>query len=181
MLLPFNRISPESRLSKPAIQRATVDLPEPDMPTSAATAPHSRSKLMPRSTSRPSKRLYASRTRNSGSAMPQHLARAPAFDNLPCLHGKHPVSHAGKHSGAVADDQHREAEFALQRKKQVRKFDHANRVERGERLVGDDESGPRGDRLREQHALTLSSAQLMRIRSEEARSGRQTRETQQVR
>ena len=48
---PPMRISPGEMLSRPAIMASSVDLPQPEGPTSATNSPSAASRLMPFSTS----------------------------------------------------------------------------------------------------------------------------------
>ena len=57
--LPSMRISPSLTLSSPAIIASSVDLPQPEGPTSATNSPVSASRSMPLRTSTEPKRLWS--------------------------------------------------------------------------------------------------------------------------
>src|SRR6516162_4335758 len=58
-ILPSMRISPSLMLSRPAIIASSVDLPQPDGPTSAMNSPVWASRLIPLRTSTEPKRLWS--------------------------------------------------------------------------------------------------------------------------
>src|ERR1700722_9468393 len=61
-ILPSMRISPSLALSSPAIMASSVDLPQPDGPTSAMNSPVCASRLIPLRTSTEPKRLVSRET-----------------------------------------------------------------------------------------------------------------------
>ena len=61
-ILPSMRISPSLALSSPAIMASSVDLPQPDGPTSAMNSPVCASRSIPLRTSTEPKRLWSRET-----------------------------------------------------------------------------------------------------------------------
>ena len=66
----------------------------------------------------------------------------------------------------MGDEQHRHAELGLQLLQQLQDLRLHSDVERGGRLVGDEEIGAAGERHRDHHALALPARELVRIRAE---------------
>jgi hypothetical protein len=66
-------------------------------------------------------------------------------------------------SGIVANQDHREAELLPERAEELENFVLCRGVEGSGWFIGDDEGRAAGDRLRDEHALTLPSAQFVRI------------------
>lgn len=85
------------------------------------------------------------------------------LDNLTRLHYEQAIGEARLDFGRVADQEHRNARLLFQSLQQVEKIGPAARVEVSGRLVGDQESRIAREGLREDDALALASAQLVRI------------------
>ena len=66
------------------------------------------------------------------------------------------------------DDQGGQAELVAQPQQQGEDLAAYGRVERGDRLVGDDEFGLQHEGARDDHALALAAGQLVRVAQEEA-------------
>src|ERR1035437_10042545 len=120
---PSTRISPEVGVSKSARHRASVDLPEPDGPTSPSVCPRSRLKVTSRIAAWPAKLLLSPRTLRKGSAamggsFPEHLPRGSPFHDAAGLDYEHLVGGSCQNSGAVADEEERGFEFFSQLAKQ---------------------------------------------------------------
>src|SRR5260370_11251679 len=90
------------------------------------------------------------------------LSRAK-FDDLAAVKDQHTIGKAGEQSWVVRDENHRETQFFPERSKHSKNFHFRRGVERGRRLIGNDHGGTADDRLRDQHALPLSSTKLVRI------------------
>ena len=72
----------------------------------------------------------------------------------------------------VADEQHREAEIALQVLQQVDDLRLDRDIERGHRLVAYDQVGIGGERARDADALALAAGELVRPASAASRGSR---------
>ena len=73
------------------------------------------------------------------------------------------VADAIHHTEVVRDEQHRQSAAAPQRIEQVEDLRLDGDVERGRRLIENEQLGIADQRLRDQHALLHAAAQLMRI------------------
>ena len=91
------------------------------------------------------------------------LADLADLGDAPGIHHRHPVRRLGDHAHVMGDEHHRRAMLArqaLQHRDDLR----LNRdVERGRRLVGDDERGFGAKRERDHHALAHAARELVRI------------------
>ncbi len=96
------------------------------------------------------------------------LREGALFNDLAGFHYEDAIGETGLNFGRVADQQKRELHFALQVAQQFDEFRLAYGVEGGGRLVGDDQGGTAGERLREDNALALAAAQLVRVGGENA-------------
>ena len=65
---PRSRMRPASGASKPATRRSSVDLPEPEPPSSARNSPGATSRLSPSSASTAPKRFSTRSTRSNGAS-----------------------------------------------------------------------------------------------------------------
>ena len=88
------------------------------------------------------------------------------FDDLAVLHDVNAVGHVPHDAEVVRDEQHRHAHFFLQRLEQLQDLRLDRDVERGCRLVGDQQVWLVGERDGDHHALPLAAGKLMRISSE---------------
>ena len=79
-----------------------------------------------------------------------------------------------EHRQVVADHDQAEAELAHQVGQQVEHLRLDHHVERGRRLVGDDQLRPAGQRHRDHDALLLAAGELVRVRRAPAARGRPT-------
>jgi len=87
-----------------------------------------------------------------------------AFDDAAAVEDQNAIGEPGEQGGIVGDEEHREAEFFLERSKDVEDFHLRTGVEGCRGLVGDDQGGTAGDGLGDEHALELAAAELMGIR-----------------
>src|SRR6266513_2645980 len=224
--------------SSPTIRRATVDLPQPDSPTSARVSPWRTSSVTP-STARSSRLPSPSNTRSSqgretsksrvtaltlsngarmqpagglalfsrhqlgaraqaalearapgacrdarnGSHQPrgigvprrmQHVAHRADLHDAARVHDRDAVGGLGDDPHVVGDQHHRRAPFArdaLDERDDLRLHRH---VERGGRLVGDQQDRLRGERQRDDHALAHAAGELVRVMVEARLRSRDT-------
>src|SRR5437016_396428 len=91
-----------------------------------------------------------------------------AFGNFASVKHQHTVGKARKQSGVVRDEDHGKTQFFSQLSKHSDNFHLHGGVERGCRLIGDDNGRMAGDRLSDQHTLALSSTELVWIRMRNA-------------
>lgn len=89
--------------------------------------------------------------------------RGAALDETPGMHDKDGIGDVRKNARVVSNHQERRAEGVPQPAQQSADLDHKDRIERRERLVGNDERRSSGQRLGDEHALALSAAELVRI------------------
>jgi hypothetical protein len=85
------------------------------------------------------------------------------LDNPSRIHDRHPAGHLPHQRKVVADQQQRGAGFVLDLAEQGHDLRLHRHVERGGRLVGDDQRGPAGQGDRDHHALAHSSGDLVGI------------------
>ena len=83
-----------------------------------------------------------------------------AFDDLAGIHHQHLVGHLGDHAEIVGDEQDRHAEPALQVAQQIEDLRLDGDVERGGRLVGDQQRRLARQRHRDHDALAHAAGQL---------------------
>ena len=93
----------------------------------------------------------------------EQRARRRVLDDLPGVHDDDVVAGLGDDAEIVRDEQQRHAELAAQPRQQLEDLRLDGDVERGGRLVGDDERGPAGERHRDHHALPHAARHLVRI------------------
>ena len=98
-------------------------------------------------------------------------AAGAALDHLAGIHHRDAVGDARDDAEIVGDQDHRHAELALQVGEQTQDLRLDRDVERGRRLVGDDQVGIAHQRHRDHHALAQPARELMRILAEPARGG----------
>ena len=99
-----------------------------------------------------------------GAGVAEDLARAAGLDDPAGVHHHHPVADVSQHRQVVADDHQPDAQLADQLGEQVEDLRLHHHVERGGRLVGDDQPRLAGQRHRDHHALSLPAGQLVRVR-----------------
>ena len=146
-----------------------------------------------RSGSSPSSRirLRARSTAGSGSGTAESSAivygccgarkrssAARDLDELAAVHHDHAVADVADRREVVGDEQVREPELLLQVAQQVQDLRAHGHVERGDRLVADDERGVRRERPRDRDALALTARELERAALAEI--GREADEPQQL-
>ena len=85
------------------------------------------------------------------------------LDDLARVHDREPVRDLDEHREIVGDEEHREPEVVLERFQQSEDLRLDHHVERGGRLVGDDQRRVAGQGHRDHHALLLSAGQLVRV------------------
>ncbi len=92
----------------------------------------------------------------------QHARRGTAIDDFAFVHHKNTVGDIRDHGKVVRYQQHARA-FTQTGRKHGENLRLDGHIERGSRFVGDDKRGRRGDRRRDQRALTQSARQFMRV------------------
>ena len=101
------------------------------------------------------------------------LAR-PDLDDLAEIHHRDPVADALDHRHVVRDEQVGEPELRLQVQHQVDDLRLDRDVERGDRLVGDDQLRPDGERAGDADALALAAGEFVREAARPCRASRPT-------
>ena len=96
----------------------------------------------------------------------EHLGRRALLDDLALAHDVDAVGHLAHDAEVVGDQQHGHAELALQLLQQLEDLRLDGDVERGGRLVGDQQVGLVGERHGDHDALALAARELMRIGAE---------------
>ena len=91
------------------------------------------------------------------------------LDDLSRVHDGHAARHLGDDAHVVRDEDQRHAALALQRAQQIEDLRLDRHVERGRRLVGDQQPRVAGDGHRDHHALVHAARELMRKVAEPAR------------
>ena len=85
------------------------------------------------------------------------------FDQPASLHDADPFRKAPDEIQIVSDQDHRHAELALQLRQQLENLRLNRHIERGGRLVGDQQLGAACERHRDHRALALAARELVRI------------------
>ena len=98
----------------------------------------------------------------------EHVVHRPGLDDLAVLHHADPVGDLAHDAEIVGDEQHRHAEAGLQVLQQRQDLRLHGDVERGGRLVGDQQVRLVGERHRDHDALALPAGELVRIACEPA-------------
>ncbi len=96
--------------------------------------------------------------------------RRTSSTTWPEIHHRHPVGDLGDHAEVVGDEHHRHAEVVLHGAQQVEDLALRGHVQRGGRLVGDQQLRVAGDRHRDHRPLPHTARQLERV-GVEPRSG----------
>ena len=99
----------------------------------------------------------------------EDLGGPARFDDSAALHHRDIVGELAHDAEIVGDEQHRHAELACRSFNSVEDLRLHGDVERGRRLVGDEEIGAVGERHGDHHALALAAGELMRIGAEPRR------------
>ena len=87
----------------------------------------------------------------------EHRARRTLFDDASGVHDCDAIGELRDHAEIVGDEDHRGAAVAAALAQQFENLRLHGDVERGRRLVGDDEPGAQRERHRDHHALSLSA------------------------
>ena len=109
----------------------------------------------------------------------EDAVRLALLDLLAAIHHEHAVGHFGHHAHVVRDEDHAHVHFVLQPAHQLQDLRLDRHVERGRRLVGDQQRGPARQRHRDHHALPHPAGQLVRIAREHAARLRNAHEIEQ--
>ena len=88
---------------------------------------------------------------------------AAVFDDLSVEHHRHVVGDFGDHAQVVRDEQHRHAPLVAQMAEDVENLSLNRHVERGRRLVGDQQLGIARERHGDHHPLLLPAGHLVRV------------------
>ena len=112
--------------------------------------------------------------------MAQHLVGAAALDDAARLHHDHAVGDLGDDVEVVGDEEHARRVPAAQLVEQAQHLRLRGDVERGCRLVGDDEARLHRQRHRDHHALALTARELVRVRMAQRLRGRQVHVGEQL-
>jgi hypothetical protein len=90
-------------------------------------------------------------------------ATGPLLAHLTVAHDDHVVGDLANHPEVVADEEHAHAMPLLEPGEQLEDLPLDRDVERGRRLVGNEELRLAGERHRDHHALLLAARELVRI------------------
>ena len=93
----------------------------------------------------------------------EHRAGRARLHHPPRIHHHHPRGRGTHHAEIVGDQQQREPLLRREFAEQVEHLRLHRDVERGGRLVGDQQLGAAGERDRDHHALALAAGELVRI------------------
>ena len=110
----------------------------------------------------------------------EDVVGAALLDDARRVHDVDAVGVAGDHAEIVGDDDQRDVEPARQVLHQLQDLRLDGDVERGGRLVGDEELGIAGEPDRDHHALAHAAGQVMRILLEPALAVGDADEPQQL-
>ena len=94
---------------------------------------------------------------------PEHGAGGSFLHDGTRVHDREAVADLDEHREVVGDEEHREDEAVLQVLQQPEHLRLHHHVERGRRLVGDDDLRVAGERHRDHHALLLATGELVRV------------------
>ena len=108
----------------------------------------------------------------------QSVLRRPDLDDLAEVHHRDPVGDLADDGQVVGDEHVGQAELVLEVLQQVDDLGLDRDVERGDRLVGDDELGPQRQRPGDADALALAAGELVRVAARVL--GREPDELQQL-
>jgi len=93
----------------------------------------------------------------------EELSRVGLLDDLAAVHDVDPLRHAGDHAEVMRDEDERGPELACQVLQEIEDLRLDRHVERGRRLVGEDELRIARQRHRDHHALTHASRELVGV------------------
>ncbi|CPN80989.1 Uncharacterised protein [Bordetella pertussis] len=105
--------------------------------------------------------------------MPQHLLRRAGLLHAPAVHDRHARAHALDQPDVVADEDHAQAALHPQLIQQVQDAGFDRDVERGGRLVEQQQVGRAGQRRGDHDALLHAAGQLVRIGVQQRAGARQ--------
>ena len=106
----------------------------------------------------------AQQCRGVGLARRLENSRHQAFlDDAPGAHDRHPVGDTGDRAEVVRDQHHRHGALALQAREQPQDLRLHGDIERGGRLVRDQQLRPAGECDRDHHALAHAAGELVRV------------------
>ena len=94
----------------------------------------------------------------------QQVLRRPLLHHLAGIHDENPRTHIGDHPEIMADQDHRGAQARVQLAQQIEDLRLDGDVERGGRLIGDQQCRLIGKPHRQHHPLAHAAGELMRIR-----------------
>ena len=97
---------------------------------------------------------------------PEQLVRARALDDLAGVHHHDPVGPGRDHAEVVRDQDHGHLQVPAQRVEQVEDLRLDRHVQRGRRLVRDEQLRRAGQRHRDHHALAQAAGELVRVGGE---------------
>ena len=110
----------------------------------------------------------------------EELGRRRGLDHLPGIHHRHPVGVLRDDAEIMRHEDHRHAELAAQVVKELEDLALDGDVERGRRLVGDEELRLADERDRDADALAQPARQLVRIGSQPLLRMRHAHELQRL-
>ena len=92
----------------------------------------------------------------------EYLGRCAFFNDPPEIHDEHALAEMAHHVQVVADEKQRQTQLRAQVRKQIEDLRLHRNIERGDRLVGNDEIRPARKRAGNSDALALSARELVR-------------------
>ncbi len=93
----------------------------------------------------------------------ENFARLAGFDDFPLIHDGDAVGDVVDDAEIVGDENHRQSEVLLEGFDEVEDLRLDGDIERGDRFIGDDELGFRGERAGDGDALALAAGELVRV------------------
>ena len=93
----------------------------------------------------------------------EYLRRVPVFDHVSAVHYEHVFADFGNHAQVVRDQNNSSARFALHFVHEFENLRLDGDIERGRRLVGDQQARVARERHRDHHALTHAAGELVRV------------------
>ena len=94
----------------------------------------------------------------------EDLVESPGLDDPPPVHDQDPVGDLGHDAEVVGDQYHRQAPLGVQRLQEPQDLRLDRHVERGRRLVGDQQVGLQGEPHRDHRPLAHPTRELVRER-----------------
>ena len=116
-----------------------------------------------------SARIPAGRACRDAPGWSNSTATGASLDDAAGVHHQHAVGGFRDHAHVVGDDDDRHAELVAQVEQQVEHLRLDGDVERGGRLVGDQQARPAGERHGDHHPLAHAAGQLVRVVAEPLR------------